>query len=205
MSKVEAAASLFGSSDSGSDFFTAQEGGESRTDSPANGTDSNGAVINQDSSNLFENTADAGDATILFPGSDAQEDLFGESGHAKADIGAVAASAHGYEDYNAVNGSSSGNGLGNEASIETQYDYSQHGWDTQSGQWNGYGQYEPVQGAGELWNLVLFSFRSQSLQALQATTLKLQDRRAPMMLGLPLATRTNQISKVTILPAIWGL
>lgn len=82
MSKIEAAASLFGSSDSGSDFFTAPDGAESARDSPSgeadrtiDGQDPHGqdpsslfdsAIASQESaSSLFSDQSGEGDSSLF--------------------------------------------------------------------------------------------------------------------------------------------
>lgn len=73
MSKIEAAASLFGSSDSGSDFFTAEDGGNSAAHSPAPmGAGAihsgDGDLQAQHPSDLFDKSVleNAGDSASLF-------------------------------------------------------------------------------------------------------------------------------------------
>lgn len=169
MSKIEAAASLFGSSDSGSDFFTAPEGGDSRKESPSPSTNepAPGAVSNQDFSSLFGSVPNAGDATSLFSGSESKEDLFGDSSEPSTD--ATAASVHRYGEHGGFDESYAANRLDGHTSTETQYSYDQQGWDAQNGQWNGYAQYEPTQAQGTRERTILPNSRAHSLQVLRAT------------------------------------
>lgn len=139
MSKIEAAASLFGSSDSGSDFFTATEGSDSRKESPANASSSYGtsAPSNDDPSSLFENTVDSSDAAFLFSGDGPQNEAYV---YGNAPLAASNVTAVGQEDYNnGFDWTPAGDSSAN------QYDYPQSEWDVQGTQQDTQGQYEQVQ------------------------------------------------------------
>ena len=137
MSKIEAASSLFGASDSGSDFFTAEDGPNSAAESPVGAAES-GASRNelpgQDPSDLFDNNvasnaegsaaslfADAGDVS-LFDG--AVEQGFGEQTHTASD---QQTNAYGHDQGTYQNG--------NYEATAGAYDPNAGGWYDEHGQW----------------------------------------------------------------------
>ncbi|KAI5122954.1 hypothetical protein M0805_006834 [Coniferiporia weirii] len=138
MSTVEAAASLFGSSDSGPDFFAVPEEGDSASDPPTSATNGSSLFSGQDSSSLFDSVTGESEAYSL-------------------------PSAQGYTEHNAFTGTQTlgsdvfsphGNGAndayeygsdaqtGYEYGSENYSGYDAHGWYDEHGQWHGYEQYD---------------------------------------------------------------
>ncbi|KAL5529034.1 hypothetical protein ACEPAG_5008 [Sanghuangporus baumii] len=139
MSSVEAAASLFGSSDSGSDldFLTAPEGTNSSSDSPASAPAGLGAgasnelFAGQDSSGLFDVKEDAVSSPTLFdPQGEAGNDAYhGETDTTQAEV-YQPENSDGYaqdgQSYPITNG-------------QSHSGYAE-GWYDQHGQWHAYEQ-----------------------------------------------------------------
>ncbi|THH10201.1 hypothetical protein EW145_g1508 [Phellinidium pouzarii] len=143
MGSVEAAASLFGSSDSGSDFFTAPEGANSASDSPASADDSS-LFPGQDSSSLFDSVSEGNEEYSLFSvhGGESQggNDTLTETQH----LGSEPFSPHENGAYE----------YGPDA--QTTYDYNegnynaheQQGWYDEQGGWHEYEQYDSADTQG---------------------------------------------------------
>lgn len=79
MSTVEAAASLFGPSDSGSEFFTAPESADSTSHSPAEESKNTDLFAGHDSSELFSGATSNDEAASLFDTEGGGHEDFGES------------------------------------------------------------------------------------------------------------------------------
>lgn len=75
MSTVEAAASLFGPSDSGSEFFTAPESADSASHSPVGDSKNNELFSDQDTSNLFPVSSSEAEASSLFSNDAGGQDI----------------------------------------------------------------------------------------------------------------------------------
>ena len=141
MSSVEAAASLFGSSDSGSDldFLTAPEGTNSSSDSPTSAGPRLGAGVGnelfaeQDSSGLFDVKEDAAPTSPLFGAQgEAPNQTYQRHGETNT------AQAEAYQPDNSY-----GYGQGGESySMGNGQSYSGYaeGWYDEHGQWHGYEQ-----------------------------------------------------------------
>lgn len=79
MSTVEAAASLFGPSDSGSEFFTAPESADSASQSPAEESKNNELFPAHDSSDLFPGAVSKDEAASLFDTHGGEHEDFAET------------------------------------------------------------------------------------------------------------------------------
>lgn len=139
MSTIEAAASLFGSSDSGSDFFTAPESSSSAAESPITEHHPNGQFIGQDSSELFGPVDSAKDGTAPFLAQDEQYGVAAEStdiAHSQPAVADPYPPPESHMQSNAYSEEVTTGGYDNAGLA----DYNASGWYDEQGHWHAYEQ-----------------------------------------------------------------
>ncbi|KAH8117565.1 Sec23-binding domain of Sec16-domain-containing protein [Phellopilus nigrolimitatus] len=133
MSSVEAAASLFGSSDSGSDFFTAPEGANSASDSPVGASQAE-LFSGQDPSSLFDSIGEENEAPPFF--SPEREAAVLVTPHGSEPLGVDAFPPHENETYGYTHDPQTTYGYDG----ENYNGYDAQGWYDEHGQWHGHEQ-----------------------------------------------------------------